>query len=62
MVERISSNYQHLVSFWNLEIVIIPAGRTGFVLIICVSRRGASTDCRCSPPVTVVLLKADMID
>ena len=26
-----------------------------------VSRNGASIDCRCMPPVTVVLLKADMV-
>lgn len=39
----------------------VPAGRTGFELIIRVSRKGASIDCRCMPPVTVVLLKADMV-
>jgi len=38
----------------------LPAGKTGFELMIWVSRNGASTDRLGGPPVTVVLLKADI--
>lgn len=60
MVARISSNSQHCIVKRRV-LLSIPAGSTGFELIICVSRSGANTDCLEEPPVTVTLLKPDML-
>lgn len=39
----------------------LPAGNTGFEPTIWVIRKGASTSCREGPPVTVTLLKFDIL-
>lgn len=60
MVERISSKSQIKSLSFTIN-SIVPAGSTGFELTIRVSRKGANTDCFEIPPVTLALLKADMI-